>query len=188
MGGRRRLIADRESRQALLEDVLGPILERHGHSRGVLAWDVINEPEWATLGVGSWNPRAAIRREAMRSFIADVVGLVHRHSDRPASVGLASAAGLPLVRGLGLDLYQVHWYDSVEGRAPLDAPVAGLGLDAPLLLGEYPTRGSAREPGDILATARSRGYCGALAWSLLAEDTATDARACLGHIGHAAAV
>jgi hypothetical protein len=188
MGGHRRLIADPDSRRAVVEDVLGPILERHGRSPAVLAWDVINEPEWATLGVGSWNPATAIRREAMRSFIAEVVGLVHRHSDRPATVGLASATGLPLVRGLGLDLYQVHWYDSLEAGAPLDAPVAALGLDRPLLLGEYPTRGSARDPLDILETARRRGYSGALAWSLLAEDAATDARACLGHIGHAVAV
>ena len=186
LGGRRRLVADPASREALLAEVLAPILERHGRSGAVLAWDVINEPEWATLGAGAWNPATSLRRASMRSFIADVVGLVHRHSNRPATVGLASAAGLPLVRGLGLDLYQVHWYDSVEARAPLDAAVSALGLDRPLLLGEYPTRGSARSPSSILETARERGYCGALAWSLLAEDTASDSLAC-ARLGGAAA-
>lgn len=185
MGGRRRLALRPESRQALLADVLAPILERHGRSDAVFAWDVINEPEWATLGVGSWNPAAALRRAAMRAFIAEVVGLIHRCAVQPASVGLASAAGLPLVRGLGLDLYQTHWYDGVEPRAPLDTPVAALELDRPLLLGEYPTRGSALAPSAILDLARARGYSGALAWSLLAEDAATDPVACARHIASA---
>jgi hypothetical protein len=180
MGGRRRLWTGAPAREALLEDVLRPIVARHGRSRGVLAWDVMNEPEWATLGVGAWNPATSLRRNTMRGLIADVLALVHRHSDRPATVGLASVAGLPLVSGLDLDFYQAHWYDGMEARAPLDAPVAALGLDRPLLLGEYPTRGSARTPAEIRDLARRHGWSGALAWSLLAEDAASDALACAG--------
>jgi hypothetical protein len=175
MGGRRRLVTDDAARDALLAKVFEPILERHGRSRAVLAWDVFNEPEWVSLGTGS-----------LRPFLADIVDLAHRRSDRPVTVGLASRSGLPLVRGLGLDFYQVHWYDSVERKAPLDAPVDPFRLDRPLLLGEYPTRGSQRSATAILETARSRGYCGALAWSLLADDPASDARTCLLHLGDAA--
>jgi hypothetical protein len=114
----------------------------------------------------------------MRQFIGDVTTLVHARTSQQATVGLASVAGLDLVRGLGLDFYQVHWYERHAGRAPLDRPVATLGLDRPLLLGEYPTRGSALSPPAIVDAARRAGYRGALAWSLLAEDSASDAAAC----------
>ena len=89
-------------------------------------------------------------------------------------MGLASARGLPLVRGLGLDLYQVHWYDAHDQDSPLDRPVESLELDRPVLLGEFPTRGSARSVTSILSTARSMGYAGAMAWSALAADAASD--------------
>ena len=186
MGGRRRLVASPEAREALLQDVLAPILERHGRSDAVFAWDVMNEPEWATLGVGSWNPATSLAPAGMRALLGETVRLIQDRAVQPASVGLASTAGLPLVRGLGLDLYQAHWYDGVEGRAPLDTPVAAFALDRPLLLGEYPTRGSARAPSAILELARARGYSGALAWSLLAEDAATDPLACARHVRAAA--
>jgi hypothetical protein len=86
---------------------------------------------------------------------------------------LASASGLRLVRGLGLDFYQVHWYDSVEAASPLRRPVSRLRLDRPVLLGEFPTRGSAVAPEDVLKAARDAGYAGALAWSVFADDHAT---------------
>jgi hypothetical protein len=113
----------------------------------------------------------------MRRFIGEVVALVHARTSQQATVGLASMAGLAQVRGLGLDFYQVHWYDGHAARA-LERPVAALGLDGPLLLGEFPTRGSALAPPAIVAAARRAGYQGALAWSLLAEDAASDAAAC----------
>jgi hypothetical protein len=178
LGGHRALIAEPRRRRRLLENVVVPILDRYGADGAVAAWDVINEPEWATLGRGAWDPRRAVGAGAMRRFIGEVVALVHARTSQQATVGLASAAGLPLVRGLGLDLYQVHWYDRHAARAPLERPVAALGLDGPLLLGEFPTRGSALPPPAIVAAARLAGYQGALAWSLLADDAASDAAAC----------
>jgi hypothetical protein len=78
------------------------------------------------------------------------------------------------VKDARLDVYQVHWYDALQRRAPLETPVASLGVDRPVLLGEFPTRGSRRSPSDIVAAAKRAGYSGALAWSMLAEDPASD--------------
>jgi hypothetical protein len=178
LGGHRALIAEPRRRERLLANVVAPILDRYGADGTVAAWDVINEPEWATLGRGAWDPRRAVGAGAMRRFIGEAVALVHARTSQQATVGLASAAGLPLVRGLGLDVYQVHWYDQHAARAPLGHPVAALGLDGPLLLGEFPTRGSALAPPAIVEAARLAGYQGALAWSLLADDAASDAAAC----------
>ena len=92
---------------------------------------------------------------------------------RPTRSQLLATAAMGLT-GIGLDLYQAHWYDSVEATAPLAAPVADLALDRPLVLGEYPTKGSQRSPSAIVATARQAGWAAALAWSVLAQDPATD--------------
>jgi hypothetical protein len=169
-GGRSNTITGATRQQALRRRVLRPLFRRYGRSPVILAWDIINEPEWATRGWGGGIIGPAVPFLAMRRFIKRVTRLVHRHTGHLATVGLGNAAGLPLVRGCGLDIYQVHWYDRWESVAPLSRQVSGLGLDRPLLLGEFPTRNSSRSPEAIMAASRDNGYCGALAWSLLAED------------------
>jgi len=174
MGGRRDLVGNRGKRDALLDRVFQPILERFGREPAVRAWDIVNEPEWATRGVATKERSISVSRSAMRDFIRRAVERVHQTSAHQATVGLASARGLALVRGLGLDFYQIHWYDSVEEHAPLDVPLASLGLDRPALLGEFPTRGSRRNPATIIDIARRNGFAGALGWSVLGEDGASD--------------
>ena len=173
-GGRRSIAIDPAQRSLLLDHVIRPILERCGTHPAIAAWDVINEPEWVTRTTrfNPWSSRVA--RSNMRTFIGAIVDLIHQVTVHAATVGCASTRSLPLVRGLELDLYQAHWYDKLDRRAPLCRPVADLGLDRPLLLGEFPTRGSVRSPSDIIATARANGYAGALSWSVLANDMASD--------------
>lgn len=172
--GRRGAVADPARRGRLLERVVRPLLERYGDAREIAAWDLLNEPEWATLGLGGRDRRAALTRSGMERFLAELADAVRESTRHPATVGLASAAGLPLVRSLGLDFYQVHWYDWAERRSPLDTPVAALGLDRPVVLGEFPTRRSAKGASEIIESARRNGYAAALAWSALAADAASD--------------
>ncbi len=169
-GGRSRVISGAYKQQALRRRVIAPLLEHYGHSPAILAWDIVNEPEWATRGWGGGIIGPSVSFLAMRRFIRRVARLVHRHTKHLATVGLGNVAGLPLVQGCGLDFYQVHWYDRWQRMAPLERPVSELGLDRPLLLGEFPTKNSARQAHAIVSTSKKSGYCGALAWSLLAED------------------
>ena len=172
-GGRGPLAVDPERRPRLLEGVVAPLLSRYGGHGAILAWDVVNEPEWVTRGLRLLPRPSEVPRRAMRAFIRDVVGLIHDQTAHAATVGSASTSTLWLVEGLGLDVYQVHWYDRLSTQAPLGRPVASLGLDRPLVLGEFPTRGSRLAPGEILDMARQAGYAGALAWSALAGDEAS---------------
>jgi hypothetical protein len=174
LGGHRRVLATGSGRRALVDGVVGPLLERYGHEPRIYAWDVINEPEWVTLGPGTWNPWASVPRSAMRAFIAEVTARVHEVAVQPVTVGSACARWLDLVMGLGLDFYQPHWYDRFEADLPLATPVAALGADRPVVLGEFPTKGSAYSPDLVLANARAAGYQGALFWSVNADDGATD--------------
>ncbi len=170
LGGRASLLARAELRAELLDRVVTPVLERFGAEPGILAWDVFNEPEWITYGVGTFRPWRSVSRDSMRAWLAELVGRVHSHTRHLATVGSASARWLDLVQGLGLDVYQPHWYDHLDRRAPLATPVARLRLDRPAWLGEFPTRAAGRTAHEICEVAHQAGYAGAFAWSLLADD------------------
>jgi hypothetical protein len=160
MGGRAHVIADSASRTELLENVMRPLLERYGHEPQIHAWDIINEPEWIT----------SVDTIELVSFLSDSAALIHSCTEHPVTVGSAGARWRNRYAGLGLDFYQVHWYDSLKDQPSLETPVAELGFDRPVLLGEFPTRGSKRSPRDIVAAARAAGYSGAFYWSALTKD------------------
>ena len=173
LGGHRRTIARAGARSRLLEHVVTAILRRYGREPGIAAWDLFNEPEWLTLGYGGLPSAGTVLPAAMRAFFREACAAAHASASQPITVGLASARGLPLVRGCGLDLYQVHWYDRRERGAPLARPPLEK-LDRPLLLGEFPSAGSSRPVSQLIGTARASGYSGALAWSATALDGFSD--------------
>lgn len=172
-GGRSRLISHADLRQQLLDNIVGPLLANYGHSPEIGAWDLFNEPEWATSGVGTWNPVSSVSKSAMRGFLHAAAARVHAVTRQQVTVGTASALTLSLVRGLGLDFYQLHWYDRFEARAPLGRHTATLDCDAPIVLGEFPTCNSAQTPSELLETAAQSGYAAAYFWSALADDRFT---------------
>jgi hypothetical protein len=180
-GGQRSATLKGPRREALLDRVVTPILARCGSDPAIAAWDIVNEPEWVTLGYGTANPLAGVLPSAMRGFIGQCAARVHQHTSHPATVGLASWRGLNLAMDLGLDIYQAHWYDRLERRGPLDAPIPPT-LDRPAWLGEFPTAGSSRAVPDILDSARRAGYAAALGWSAEAGDRWSSAPALLAAI------
>jgi hypothetical protein len=166
LGGRARLIADAHARRELVERVVGPIVERYGGEEAIAAWDLINEPEWCLPG-GLFR-RSAVAFDAMQRFLNDAAVCVRRAARQPVTVGCAGTWRLDLVRPLGLDFYQIHWYERF-GWAALTRPVAEIGLgDRPVILGEFAGRSERIQ--EILAAAERAGYEGALVWSALAED------------------
>ena len=178
LGGRRDHVRDPSRRARLLERALVPIAERYGRDATIAGWDLLNEPEWATLGLGTLDPRRSISRRAMRDFLREAAAVFHAHATQPLCVGLASQRWLSLLDGLDLDHLQVHWYEGLDSATTLARPVDALGDGRPVLLGEFPTRGASLGPRTILDLARRAGYSGALAWSALASDRATDSVAC----------
>ena len=160
MGGRANVLSDPSSRQALQQRVLLPLFERYRSSSEIFAWDIINEPEWIT----------SVSLDDVRAFLAETVRLAHDVARQPVTIGSAGMRWRDFYKGLGLDFYQVHWYDKLKRQPPLDTPLVQLGFDRPVILGEFPTRGSRLSSKDIIATARGAGYAGAFFWSLLSND------------------
>jgi hypothetical protein len=176
LGGRAPLLRDPVARHRLWRAV-DDLLLAFGRHPGIAMWDLWNEPEWM---VAPWRPpvrRFAPRR--LRQYLEELRLHVRWHARQPVTLGLASAAGLPLCRHLDLDVLQVHWYDHLDRRAPLAPRPRVAWSTAPIILGEFPTRGSARAPDHIVETARAAGYAAAWPWSLRADDRSTDADATL---------
>lgn len=174
VGGRLDVLRHPAKCDALLEHIVTPILDRYGRSPQIFAWDVVNEPEWTMCGVGARRYQPCLPPDAMRAFVRETAALVHQHTRQAVTVGSASAHWLDHWRDLGLDFYQAHWYEHLEGRSPLGRPVAELGLDRPVLLGEFPSRLPPIDVRRVVETAREAGYAGGFVWSVLADDEATD--------------
>jgi hypothetical protein len=172
-GGLTSLLAGRSARRRLLDTFFTPVFDRYAEERSILAWDLINEPDWAMTRRPLLR-RGRLSTRLMRAYVRDAATLVHERTTHLATVGLASAASLPFVRRLGLDFYQVHWYDHLPPRFHPARDVRLLSADRPVLLGEFATRGSADSPRAIVEAARRSGYAGAFGWSVVPRDRASD--------------
>ena len=174
MGGRRRVLASAPAREALVDRVLAPMFARYGREPLIHAWDLINEPEWATFGLGTWNPLVGVPPSAMRGYVRLAAERAHALAQQPVTVGSASTRWLDLVIGLGLDFYQPHWYDKFEARNPLATPVTRACLRSAGRPGRVPHQRlgpSARAPARDGAAGRlSRG----IVLVGVRRDTATD--------------
>ena len=150
MGGRSHVLADAASRDALLDAALRPLLERYG-----------DEPADSRVG---HHQRTGVDQDDRRRRSSDVsgrcVGLIHSSTCHPVTVGSAGVSWRDRYTGIGLDFYQVHWYDGLKHQPSLETPVSRLGFDRPVLLGEFPTRGSKRTAEEIVEMAQRRGIFG----------------------------
>jgi len=170
LGGHSLLIADHDAGAAFIDRILRPIVERYANDDTVIAWDVMNEPEWCLRGSPLFSA-TAVSFDALQRFLGEAVACVHRSARQPVTVGCAGTWRLDLVTPLGLDFYQVHWYDRF-GWPALTRPVVELGLgDRPVVLGEF--AGSSGRIADVLGAAKRAGYEGALVWSALSDDAAS---------------
>ena len=160
MGGRAHVIANGETRCA--SRARDASTARALWTRAeIFAWDIINEPEWIKT----------VDEADLRAFLSESIALIHSSTQHPVTVGSAGARWRDRYAGLGLDFYQVHWYDSLRHQPSLETPVAELGFDRPVLLGEFPTRGSKRTPDDIVADgARSRIFRSVLLVGMAKDD------------------
>jgi len=175
LGGHADVIVDLAKRVAFVENAVAPLVRHCRAAPAVLAWDVINEPEWAITITSGASLGQPVPLDAMRDLVRRVSDVVHREAPcQLVTLSSASRKWLRLWQGLGLDFYQYHYYDWMEGDSPFDVICRDLGLDKPCILGEFPTQGSAIPPATYLDKSLSNGYGGALAWSYRAGDQWSD--------------
>jgi hypothetical protein len=182
LGGHSDIIKNLSKRRTFLDRALKPLLQRYGTNPTIFAWDIINEPEWVMEGVPEEIPEGLdpefVTVQQMRDFVKACAEYVHRYTSHRATVGSARQMWLRYWRGLGLDLYQFHWYDHFSSEEPFPwRSYSELGLDKPCIIGEVPTSTTNYSAREYLDAALELGYSGLLFWSCRARDAFSNLRA-----------
>ncbi len=159
-------------REALLERVLFPLFEEFRAHSALMAWEIVNEPEWAIREFVR-SPEAAMHFADFTAFVRELADAVHESSQAKVTLGSARILWVRAWSDLALDFYQAHYFPHTERAqiADLAALLRALrpqeNLDRPLWLGALP----ARNPGmpeysfeAALDTCKEAGLAGAALW------------------------
>jgi hypothetical protein len=173
------LLRDPGLRARVIERFVVPILEivaSSPHRDRVLAWDLLNEPEWATSGrPAPGAPAFAPNLEdcevdpvpypTMHAFLGELLQAVRAHSTAQVTVGTGTADSARAFAKLATDFHQLHVYDSPGSAWPPPDTPQSLGLaNRPVLIGEFGAPKRQNGVRDGAAAWLSRGFAGALLW------------------------
>jgi hypothetical protein len=171
-------------RQKLVDNLLGPIADaiaQSPHKDRLVAWDIINEPEWAMTGPSLHGDPAfpaqggldLVTHQEMQDFVK-AAGQVLRRSGALISVGGAAIKWPKAWSQSDLDFYQFHYYDWVYQNFPYQTvTLESVGVtDKPVVMGEFPSKGLSASGGLPARTAAqfsqdlmAKGYAGTLSWA-----------------------
>ena len=166
-GGHGALINNGAGGQALERNVVLPILQHLAGNSAVFSIETMNEPESCIADDGDVNsscgtPVSLANFNAWTSMVAADV-----HKTDPGmlvTVGSASSNWVKQYAGDGLDYYELHSYNDGYAPSVKSLPASSLGLDKPIVVGEYPA-GSAATFKTSMDDYWDEGYAGAWAWS-----------------------
>ena len=182
--GLARIATDPGLRRALLEDVVRPFAaaaEASPHRSRLLAWDVVNEPEWAMTGPSPYGdedyaPNAdlvPLGHADMETFVAETIAVLREESSALVTVGGAAMKWARAWSAVDLDFYQFHMYPWVNVWWPYDGSPTDYGVDdRPVVMGEYPPGdlGPGLSYAEVTEAWYSIGYAGALSWQFIEMD------------------
>lgn len=175
-GGHANVINSDQGQKALVNKVFKPLFQRYGQNPYILSWEVMNEPEWTVSDFGKVHGQFShpSTLDNFRRFTRRVVDAVHSETGSYATLGSASLQWVSSWTGLDLDYYQAHYYDwmrSSQSDNLFHAEGDQLGLDRPLVVGEFPAAYS-RTAGlkHYLDTWYANGFAGAWPWSFKKVD------------------
>lgn len=190
------LIQDTAKSRSYINNALIPMVQRYANQCNLLAWEVMNEPEWAMNIPSGGTTAQVVQAYEMQRFAGMVAEAVHQHSPKMVTIGSASlmyssekftfttpcignywkdqalqtAYNSPLAY---MDFYQIHYYDWMTGLVDFDPfdlshPVSFWMLDKVTLIGE--TQGNSNTHGsqEMLNNAYSGNYAGVMFWSFSA--------------------
>ena len=171
---------DAAKRADLIQKVVRPFARAVGQSRyahRMIAWDVINEPEWAMTGPSMYggdegftarSDVAPLTHAQMETFLRDVIKPLQEETQSLISIGSAAVKWRNAWSKLDVDFHQFHIYDWVNDWWPYNKSPAALGVtDKPWVMGEFPLAGleNGTKYGTLVDSWYGNGYAGALGWA-----------------------
>ncbi|MEM6264750.1 MAG: T9SS type A sorting domain-containing protein [Bacteroidota bacterium] len=186
------LVTDPAKLQSYLDIALTPMVQRYAGHCALLAWEIINEPEWSMEISGGGKTAQTVSAQKMQRFVGACATVIHQHSPDKVTVGSASlkwsshafsAVGNYWSNdafrkaGVGpegyLDFYTVHYFSWMEPWFnPTARSVGDWQLDKPLLIGESPPgcERCPQTPAEMLEATLLKGFAGNFFWSYGAGD------------------
>jgi hypothetical protein len=173
------MVLDDAKRRALMDNVVAPLaraVESSPFQKRMLAWDIINEPEWAVTGPSMYGGDPAfdpmtelepITHAQMETFLGDVLATLRKNSSALVTVGGTAIKWAHAWSKLDLDFHQFHMYDWVNMYWPYDKSPMMYGLsDKPVVMGEFPVTGlSGVSYSKLVESWYGNSYAGALGWA-----------------------
>ncbi len=171
------MVRDVSSRALLINNVIRPlakVVQGSAYAHRVIAWDVINEPEWAMMGPSPYGDPGydpmpnidAVTHQEMETFVREVTVALHEETDSLVTVGSAAVKWAHAWKTVGIDFYQPHVYNWIDQYWPYDNPPSMYDLaDKPVVIGEFPVEGLSGVPLETMfETLYQVGYAGAMPW------------------------
>jgi hypothetical protein len=173
------IVTDEAKRRALMDNVVAPLaraVEASPRKKRVVAWDLINEPEWAITGASLYggdpvfDPQTdleAVSHAEMETFLRDTLTTLRANSSALITVGGTAIKWKSAWSMLDLDFHQFHMYDWVNMYWPYDRNPMSYGIDdKPVVMGEFPLGGLTGVPyGQLVEHWFGNQYAGALGWA-----------------------
>lgn len=190
------LIRDTTKIKTYIKNVLIPMVQRYTNQCNLLAWEIINEPEWSMAIPGGGKTIQQVKDYEMQRFVGMQAAAIHEYSTKMVTLGSASikwnsdaitsktpvvgnywsdsALQLAYPHALAyLDFYQIHYYDWMYdlNYDPFDLsyPLSFWKLDKAVLIGES-GNSWAYTVQEMIDNGYSNKYGGILYWSYAAND------------------
>jgi hypothetical protein len=180
------MVQDPVRLQKLLDVVVRPIaeaVEASPYKHRMIAWDMINEPEWAMYGDNMYGGEPfgptveqPISHAEMEGFLNQMASVLRAGNPGAlVTVGQAAIKWASAFTHTAIDFYQLHYYDWVYEAFPYTTWTLGYArlTDKPVVMGEFPEPGlsdmgpgrPARTESQLAQDLWDYGYAGALSWA-----------------------
>ena len=186
--GKSKIISDYQTTISFIDHALIPLVSQTKERCNILAWEIINEPEWAMDIPFAGTMENVVSPGNMQRFVALCADAIHTHSNQMVTIG---SAGLRFLTNqyiyaynywhdtelskesvacstAYLDFYSVHYYKkTLENLSPHKQSWSSLSLGRPVLVSEFGGKVPALE---FMKGVFKNGYAGAVPWSYAAGD------------------
>jgi hypothetical protein len=186
------LIQDSVKTKSYINNVLIPMTKRYANQCNLLAWEIINEPEWSMRVTDGAKTTQLVTTKEMQRFVGMMAAAIHRNSTKMVTVGSAAlkynSTGPNCVANLWsdlalqsaakdtlafLDFYQIHYYNWMYPKYDpfnLQEPISYWNVDKPVIVGENPGKDLRYPPFTMLENAYKNKFAGVMFWSMAAYD------------------